>query len=415
MDKNINNDKDIEKIVSETFQNPDVLSFIVKQIKDQIEKEQNKVQDNKITDNKITDKINKIQSKADTYFGNNNYLKDYVDNRDKYMNVFNDVSNNLSKYEFKKEDSTDKTNSILDKLGIPHDEDGSVTIPINKEISNNVQSNYTHFGWEKSSNKDKILGYLYFDNKGRVDFDKVLDVYSTLSLYQEELTNWEYFDRDYTYNNYPISYSLDNYVYYFEPNESKDIDSNEANIISYIYIKPDDDLNMISVYMINCNTKTNKIYDFTRLIYTPCDNCSEASKDNFYYHLEKLITSNKNHIENRFEDYCYTYINQYKIQTIIDGVEEIICTNTNDVYKAIQDGIFKIIEEKKKIAPYRYEPKPENEELNKFLSNAINDGFIKVEIFSPEHIYLNINGTSVFMQNPYASIPNKDIWGNEKH
>ena len=130
-------DKDnIEKIVSETISNPDVMSFIVKQIQDQIEKEQKKVENNK-----ITDKINKIKSKADTYLSDNNYLKDYVDNRNKYMDVFNNISNNISnvsKYEFKKEDSTDKTNSILDKLGIPHDEDGSVTIPINKEISNKL-------------------------------------------------------------------------------------------------------------------------------------------------------------------------------------------------------------------------------------------------------------------------------------
>lgn len=412
MDKNINNDKDIEKIVSETFQNPDVMSFIVKQIKDQIEKEQNKV-----PDNKITDKINKIQSKADTYLSNNNYLKDYVDNRDKYMNVFNDVSNNLSKYEFKKEDSTDKTNSILDKLGIPHDEDGSVTIPINKEISNNVQSNYTHFGWEKSSLYGKSYGYLYFNNNGKVNFDKVLDVYSTLSLHQDDFTNWEYEDIDYTYSDYPISYSLDNYTYEFEKSESEEIDSNQASknsITSHIYIKPDDELNMVSIYMINCNDKTNKVYDFARWIFTPCDNCSEISMDNFYYHLSDLL-SNVNNIEKLLGNYCYTYVRKYKIQTIFNDVEEIVCSNPEDVYKAIQNGLLAITKEKKKIAPYRYYPKPENEELNKFLSNAINDGFIKVEIFSPEHIYLNIDGTSVFMQNPYAGIPNKDIWGNEKH
>ena len=57
----------------------------------------------------------------------------------------------------------------------------------------------------------------------------------------------------------------------------------------------------------------------------------------------------------------------------------------------------------------------DNETYNAFLTNVINDGFIKVEVFSPNHIYLNINGTNVFMKNPYASNPRKDIWGNDKH
>ena len=84
----MNND-DIKKIVSETVSNPDVMSFLVKQIQDQIEKEQSKVEQNKISDKKVEteidnhtqDKINDIKSKADNYTSNNEYVNKYISER----------------------------------------------------------------------------------------------------------------------------------------------------------------------------------------------------------------------------------------------------------------------------------------------------------------------------------------------
>ena len=97
----MNND-DIKKIVSETISNPDVLSFLVNQIQDQIEKEQSKVEQNKTPeikiDNHAKDKINDIKLKADNYTSNNEYVNKYISERDKYMDVFKKVTESRTRY-----------------------------------------------------------------------------------------------------------------------------------------------------------------------------------------------------------------------------------------------------------------------------------------------------------------------------
>ena len=300
--------------------------------------------------------------------------------------------------------------------------------------------------------------------------DTFLNLYSIFTLHADEWTNWEIDHNDWEIPNLPISKLVDSYLYEFTKEESEIIDSNEDNVCSYSYVTVDDELPMLSIYIINYSKKTDKVYDFNRIIFTPSDDASENDIQLFYFDLYKYL-SNLSTIENTVEDFCYTYINNYKI----NGVKFIILT-PEGYCQSIQDVILNLIDSKKKdgiklnikkedtpdktnsildklgiphdngvvnipISDDKFISNrmdsmnkaseflkswfdldeeediavdPNNQDLKQFFINVINDGFIKVEVFSPEHIHLNINGTLVFLKNPYASNPNKDIWGNDK-
>ena len=453
---------DIKKIVSETISNPDVLSFLVKQMQDQIEKEQSKVEPK--IDNHTKDKINDIKSKADNYTSNNEYVNKYISERDKYMDVFKKVTEKLN------------TKNVSIEKEITQE-------PSKKSWTQNIsQASMMHnfsdgwYKWHQQTTNGKVVSNMFFNliSDMKEPNDTFLNFYSIFTLHADEWTNWDMENFDWHIPNYPISKLVDSYVYEFTKEESETIDSNEDNVCSYSYVTVDDELPMLSIYIINYSKNTDKVYDFNRIIFTPSDDASENDVRLFYFDLYKYL-SNISAIKNTLEDFCYTYINNYRIH----GVEPII-SSSEDYCKYIQDVILNLIDAKKKDGikltikkedtpdktnsvldklgiPHdekgnveipisddkfisnrmdsmnkaseflkdwfdlddeeemedvpvedneediKYTINTENTKFSEFLSKAINDGYIKVEVLSPEHVYLNINGTNVFMINPYGN------------
>lgn len=457
----MNND-DIKKIVSETISNPDILDFIAKQIQDQIEKEQSKIKQDKIPETKIDnhtkDKINDIKSKANNYNTNNGRVNKYISEREKYADIFKKVADKINKKdndeEITQEPSKTTWTQNISQSSIRYDfSDG-------------------WYKWYQETTDGKVIGDIFFDlvRGNNNNFDTFLNIYSILNLYADEWENWEVDHYDNTLYNHPISKLVDSYTYNFTTDESKKIDNNEDMVYSYTHVEIDNELPMVSIYIMDYSKKTNKVYDFNRIIFTPSDNASENDRQLFYYDLYKYL-NNPLTIETVLEDFCYTFINKY----IIHGVSDFPTTD-KEYYNLMHSLINSLLEEKKKdgikltikkedtpdktnsildklgfphdngvvnipISDDKFISNrmdsmnkaseflkswfdldeeediavdPNNQDLKQFFMNVINDGFIKVEVFSPEHIHLNINGTLVFLKNPYASNPNKDIWGNDK-
>ena len=460
----MNND-DIKKIVSETISNPDILDFITKQIQDQIEKEQSKIKQDKIPETKIDnhtkDKINDIKSKANNYSTNNEHVNKYISEREKYADIFKKVA--------------DKTNK--------KDNDEEITQEPSKNTWKQKTSCYGYkhnfsdgwYKWYQETTDGKVIGDIFFDliRGNNNNFNTFLNIYSILNLHADEWENWEVDHYDWKIPNHPISKLIDSYTYEFTKEESEIIDSNEDLVYSYTHVEIDNELPMVTIYMIDYSKKTNKVYDFNRIIFTPSDDASEEDIKSFYWHLFNYL-SDESKVRHVLEDYCYTFINKYIIHgvSIMSKTEEeyykmmnlylisllekkkkesmkvetveIKATDTPDKTNSILDklgiphdnGVVNISISDDKFISNRMDSMnkaseilkswfdiddeediavdPNNQDLEQFFINVINDGFIKVEVFSPEHIHLNINGTLVFLKNPYASNPNKDIWGNDK-
>ena len=457
----MNND-DIKKIVSETISNPDILDFIAKQIQDQIEKEQSKIKQDKIPETKIDnhtkDKINDIKSKANNYNTNNGRVNKYISEREKYADIFKKVADKINK----------------------KDNDEEITQePSKKTWTQNIsQVSMMHnfsdgwYKWHQETTDGKIWGNIFFDlvRGNNNNFDTFLNIYSILTLYADQWENWEIDHYDNTLYNLPISKLVDTYTYNFTADESKKIDNNEDMVYSYTHVEIDNELPMVSIYIMDYSKKTNKVYDFNRIIFTPSDNASENDRQLFYFDLYKYL-NNPLTIETVLEDFCYTFINKY----IIHGVSDFPTTD-KEYYNLMHSLINSLLEEKKKdgikltikkedtpdktnsildklgiphdngvvnipISDDKFISNrmdsmnkaseflkswfdldeeediavdPNNQDLKQFFMNVINDGFIKVEVFSPEHIHLNINGTLVFLKNPYASMNDRDTFGNKR-
>ena len=467
MDKNMNHD-DIKKIVSETISNPDVLSFIVKQIQDKIEKEQSKVEQDKIFESKTKNQINNLKSKADNYTSNNEYVNNYISERDKYMDVFNKV--------------TDKINQENNKKSVQEE----ITQESSKKtFSYGYRYNFADgwYKWHEETTDGKVIGDLFFDliYSNTNNLNAFLNIYSILNLHTDEWENWEVDHYDNRILYLPISKLEDNYTYSFTKEESDIIDSNEDLVYSYTHVEIDDELPMVSIYMIDYSKKTHKVYDFNRIIFTPSEDASEEDIKSFYCHLFNYFSEESN-VVNVLDDYCYTFINKY----IIHGVDN-MSTTEQEYYKMMHLYLMSLLEEKKKEGmkvekveikdtdtsdktnsvldklgiPHnngvvdipisdgcglidnkfisnrinsmnkaseflkdwfdlddemedvpvkeekensKYTINTENAKFSKFLSKAINDGYIKVEVLSTDHVYLNINGTTIFMINPYGEV-----------
>lgn len=455
------NHDDIKKIVSETISNPDILSFIAKQIQDQIEKEQSKI------DNHTINKVNDIKSKADNYTSNNEYVNKYISERDKYMDVFKKVTDTIQ----------EETNEKNGQKEITQEPSKKTWTQDTSQVS--MMHNFSDgwYKWHQETTNGKVVSNMFFNliSDMKEPNDTFLNLYSIFTLHADECTNWEIDHNDWEIPNLPISKLVDSYVYEFTKEESEIIDSNEDNVCSYSYVTVDDELPMLSIYIINYSKKTDKVYDFNRIIFTPSDDASEKDIQLFYFDLYKYL-SNLSTIENTVEDFCYTYINNYKI----NGVKFIILT-PEGYCQSIQDVILNLIDAKKKDGikltikkedtpdkinsvldklgashdekenveipitddkfisnridsmnkaseflkswfdlddeeemedvpiedskeDIKYTINTENTKFSKFLSKAINDGYIEVEVLSTDHVYLNINGTTVFMLNPYGEV-----------
>ena len=473
----MNND-DIKKIVSETVSNPDVMSFLVKQIQDQIEKEQSKVEQNKISDKKVEpkidnhtkDKINDIKSKADNYTSNNEYVNKYISERDKYMDVFKKVTEKLNEAEDNKE---------TNKKEITQEPSKKTWTQNTSQVS--MMHNFSDgwYKWHQETTDGKVWGNIFFDlvRGNNNNFDTFLNIYSILNLYGDGWDNWDVDHYDHRISYLPISKLEDNYTYHFTKEESDIVDSNEDLVYSYTHIEVDNELPMVTIYLIDYSKKTNKVYDFNRIIFTPSDDASEEDIKSFYLHLFNYLRD-KSNVCHVLDDYCYTFINKY----IIHGVS-IMPKTDEEYYKMMNLYLMFLLEEKKKESmkaetveikttdtpdktnsildelgiPHdngvvnipisdnkfisnridsmnkaseflkswfdfdeeeemedvpiedskediKYTINTENTKFSEFLSKAINDGYIKVEVLSPEHVYLNINGTTIFMINPYGEI-----------
>lgn len=492
----MNND-DIKRIVSETVTNPDVMSFLVKQIQDQIEKEQSKLEQNKISDKKVEpkmdntkNKVNDIKTKADNYTSNNEYVNKYISERDKYMDVFKKVSEKLNEAEDNKE---------TNKKEITQE-------PFKKSWTQNIsQASMMHnfsdgwYKWHQETTDGKVCGNIFFDliRGNNNNFDTFLNIYSVLTLYADKWENWEIDHYDNTLYNFPISKLVDTYTYNFTADESKKIDNNEDMVYSYTHVEIDNELPMVSIYIMDYSKKTNKVYDFNRIIFTPSDNASKEDIKRFYWHLFNYFRDDTN-VRYILEDYCYTFINKYiihgsaimpttdkeyckimnlylmsilepKKQENMKVVEEveIKATDTPDKTNSILDklgiphnnGVVDIpisddkfisnrmdsmnkaseflkswfdFDDEEEMEDVPIEDNGTNKNLNEddkysdwsiidtgyenyddFLANAINDGFIKIEVLSDDHIHLNINGTLVFMNNPYTTMDDRDAFGNK--
>lgn len=466
MDNNMNHD-DIKKIVSETVANPDVLSFIVKQIQDQIEKEQSKIEQNKISDKKVEakidnhtkNKINDIKSKAGNYTANNAHINNYISERDKHMDIFKKVTDKITQKDSDKEVSQQPSKDTWTQ----------------KTSAYGYKHNFSDgwYKWYQETTDGKVIGNVFFDliRGNSNNFDTFLSIYSILNLYADEWENWEVDHYDHRISYLPISKLEDNYTYSFTKEESKIIDSNEDLVYSYTHVEIDNELPMVTIYLIDYSKKTNKVYDFNRIIFTPSEDASEEDIKSFYLHLFNYLRDESN-VSNVLDDYCYTFINKY----IIHGVS-IMPKTDEEYYKMMNLYLMFLLEEKKKESmkvetveikatdttdktnsvldklgfPHdekgnveipitddnfisnridsmnkaseflkdwfdlddekieddteseKYFINTENIKFSKFLSKAINDGFIKVEVLSTDHVYLNINGTTIFMINPYGN------------
>ena len=466
MDKNMNHD-DIKKIVSETISNPDVLSFIVKQIQDQIEKEQSKVEQNKIFESKTKNQINNLKSKADNYTSNNEYVNNYISERDKHMDMFKKV--------------TDKINQENNKKSVQKEitQEPSKKTWTQKTSSYGYRYNFADgwYKWYQETIDGKVIGNIFFDLiRGNTNnLNAFLSIYSILNLHADEWENWEVDHYDQRILNLPISKLEDNYTYTFTKEESDIVYSNEDLVYSYTHVEIDNELPMVSIYIIDYSKKTNKVYDFNRIIFTPSEDASEEDIKSFYWHLFNYFRDESN-VSYVLDDYCYTFINKYIIHGVSimpkteeeyykmmnlylmflleekkkEGMKvekvEIKATDTTDKTNSVLDklgiphdnGVVDIpisddkfisnrIDSMNKASEFlkdwfdfddemedvpikeekensKYTINTENAKFSKFLSKAINDGYINVEVLSTDHVYLNINGTTIFMINPYGEV-----------
>ena len=473
----MNND-DIKKVVSETISNPDVMSFLVKQIQDQIEKEQSKVEPK--NDNHTKDKINDIKSKADNYTSNNEYVNKYISERDKYMDVFKKVTDKINQKYNEKPAQKEITQEPSKKTWTQNISQVS--------MMHNFSDGW--YKWYEETTDGKVCGNIFFDLiRGNTNnLNAFLSIYFILNLHADEWENWEVDHYDQRILNLPISKLEDNYTYNFTREESEIIDSNEDLVYSYTHVEVDNELPMVTIYLIDYSKKTNKVYDFNRIIFTPSDDASEKDIKSFYSNLFKYVSEESN-VENILDDYCYTYINKYIIHGVgimpktdqeyykmmnkylmfilepkkkesmnVETVE-IKATDTPDKTNSVLDKLgfphdengnveipisdnkfisnridnmnkawtidLNSIEENIKEEGNNNSPNKGNESstwsfidtgyenYNAFLANAINDGFIKIEVLSDNHIHLNINGTLVFMNNPYTTMDDRDAFGNK--
>ena len=333
MQDNMNYD-DIKKIVSETISNPDILDFIAKQIQDQIEKEQSKIKQDKIPETKIDnhtkDKINDIKSKANNYNTNNGRVNKYISEREKYADIFKKVTDKINKKdndeEITQEPSKNTWTQNISQSSIRYDfSDG-------------------WYKWHQQTTDGKVIGNIFFDLiRGNTNnLNAFLSIYSILNLYADEWDNWELEHYDWKIPNHPISKLIDGYTYNFTKEESEIIDSNEDLVYSYTHVEIDNELPMVTIYMIDYSKKTNKVYDFNRIIFTPLDDASEEDIKSFYWHLFNYLRD-KSNVRHVLEDYCYTFINKY----IIHG-SAIMPKTDEEYYKMMNLYLMSLLEKKKK-------------------------------------------------------------------
>ena len=383
------NDENIKKLVEDALKNMDpngeFFKNIVSQITDQIKDEQKKIKLNnakdtldnfekKYNDIKIPKDtktvIHDLNKKANTYLNDNSYLKDYISNRDKFIGVFDKITkdkiekdleeleknyneiNNVIKssddkfivsteVEFTDEDCPNHyEKDICDKCEFADECKDEVS-----DTSNNISYTSYTSGWRQTFNEDnKPIGYLYFNfdsNNDQLDIHKqILDLYSILNLHSDEWDNWDLFHYDYNNKNFYLSVLIDDYTYNFDEEESEMIDNNKDDITSFIYTKPDDNLKMFSIYILNYSTKTNKLYDFIRIIITVPDEITEPDYNNYYINLEKYF-SDKQRLINLIEDYTYTFINRFKVNNHIPVKtdEDMYVVLIGDIIRQIQDKI----------------------------------------------------------------------------
>ncbi len=455
-------DENIKKLVEDAIKNMDsngeFFKNIVSQITEQIKNEQEKTEKKTYiidTFDNIENKYSKVEIPKDTktvihdlnkiaskYLTNNKSLDDYISNRDKFMGVFEKITKDKIEKEI---DQYEKAFDNIEKIykeTITSDDDCS------KE--NISYTSYTS-GWKQTTNKNgNPIGYLYFNFNSNGNFGndvssnsdspdtykQILDYYSILTLHADEWKNWTHFHKDRKINNFPLSLLVDEYIYQFEDYERGLIDSGGDNVTSFIYTKLDDELKMFYIYILNYSGVTNKLYDYIRLIITPPEDATEFDFKNYYFNLEQFF-ENKDIIEDFIgEDYCYTYIDRFKVNHHLPVNKE------EDMYVLLQGDIIHQIIEKINSESKKVESIDDKFILNRidvdksfdllknffdcnkddkegysighpiintgnkyyddFLSKAINDGYIEVEFLSPESVHLNINGTLVFMNNPYG-------------
>ena len=340
------------------------------------------------------------------------------------------------------------------------------------------------YKWYQETIDGKVIGNIFFDLiRGNTNnLNAFLSIYSILNLHADEWENWEVDHYDQRILNLPISKLEDNYTYTFTKEESDIVYSNEDLVYSYTHVEIDNELPMVSIYIIDYSKKTNKVYDFNRIIFTPSEDASEEDIKSFYWHLFNYFRDESN-VSYVLDDYCYTFINKYIIHGVSimpkteeeyykmmnlylmflleekkkEGMKvekvEIKATDTTDktnsvldklgiphdekgnVEIPISDGwglidnkfISNRIDSMNKASEFlkdwfdfddemedvpvkeekensKYTINTENAKFSKFLSKAINDGYINVEVLSTDHVYLNINGTTIFMINPYGEV-----------
>lgn len=358
----------IEKILSETFKNPDVMSFLVKQVKEQLEKEQKdetakqeklnnktkidtifeeheKKMSNLLKNTKLNKNVGPIvhdmDKKVKSYLNNNDFLKDYINNRDQFMSIFDQaVKNNPCEKCSYHCDADCDYDSSTDYCSYCECKDDCEGDSITKSYTS-----YTTGISQSVDEKGNPVGYIYFnlDSNEQLDVEKqLLDYYTLIKLHADKWTNWEIDHYDNTLYNLPISKLVDTYTYNFTADESKKIDNNEDMVYSYTHVEIDNELPMVSIYIMDYSKKTNKVYDFNRIIFTPSDNASENDRQLFYFDLYKYL-NNPLTIETVLEDFCYTFINKH----IIHGVSDFPTTD-KEYYNLMHSLINSLLEEKKK-------------------------------------------------------------------
>ena len=492
----MNSKDNIEKIISETFNNPDVMSFIVKQVREQLEKEQASIEEknipNQIENNPVSKKdivknilnefekkhikkdvkdpkdigdvihkdinsiINNMDKKAKTYLNDNSFLNDYINNKDIFMNSFGKTIED-SKNENNEDDCENCSNHCEDDCDYDFETDYCSHCECKNDCDESDQNSssifYTSYtsGYKQTTNEEgKPIGYLYFNfdsNNEQIDiYKQIRDYYSILNLHADEWDNWDLFHYDYNKENFHLSVLIDDYTYHFSSKEDKIVDGDEDDITSFIYTKPDDNLKMFSIYILNYSTKTNKLYDFIRIIITIPDESTETDYENYYINLEKYF-SDKQRLINLIEDYTYIFINRFKVNNHIPVKtdEDMYVVLIGDIIRQIKDKInSRPISEPTKIEFKKEDPIDktnsildklgipydnngnveipigadtiDNENItqqecyiintgnhthDEFLSKAIQDGRIKVEVISNDSVCINVGGTFICMKNHY--------------
>ena len=440
----------IEKILSETFKNPDVMSYIVQQVKEQLEKEQkdetakqekliNKTKfdaifeehEKKMANLLKNTKLNKnvgpivhdMDKKVKSYLNNNDFLKDYINNRDQFMSIFDQAVKKepCEKCNYHCDEDCDYDSST-DSCSCCECKDDCERDSITKSYTS-----YTTGISQSVDEKGNPVGYIYFnlDSNTNIDIEKQLvDYYTLIKLHADEWTNWEQYHDDYEHDyfeEYDCLHSyIDEYSCVFDEERDYDEIPEKDMATSFIYTKLDDAVKSLTIYMLNFSRGTNILYDFKREIITIPEDATKKIIDEFYFNLSKYI-SNSDYLvtipdfTGGKNNQCYDYINQYKINnhpiTDDEGLaHDYLKNDISDTIKKFDNKAYfsakKIVDDEKTQRNMQYD-------CIDFFRNAINDGLIKVEVFSPEHIHLNINGTKVFFNNPYACNPRKDILGND--